>query len=308
MNHRCACLLWTIFTPLIIHGTSMPGKTAVGKRAQERYAGDHMPVASPEGKTRYLVEDLEVVYLSTCRDLARLHLSSHTGQNSNTALLIGHPDFRADTKRLTSIVSQLKSSQQAIASNAGATGILSQCAERTRIIEFATHGYYMHETSIQSLDPWMRSMLILAGVDSSLGRSVTTPLGDGILTAYEILGLDLRGTELVNLMVSESGLGEIRGREGVISLGSAFQIAGARTIISSLWEIPMMATFNLMEDFHKRWIDRDASSACYPAFRQAQLNMIQNLRTENGAAHPFYWAAFIYAGDPGDLIQPRQEK
>ena len=155
----------------------------------------------------------------------------------------------------------------------------------------------------------MRSALILAGVTSSLDRPAERDLSDGLLTAYEVTGLDLRGTELVNLTACKTALGDTGNGDGVTGLRSAFLLAGARSVIMSTWEVPVDETMAQMETFYDLWLAEDDPCVRYEAFRQAQHNLIASLRKENnGAAHPFYWAGFIYAGDPGDLPAPAQKK
>jgi CHAT domain-containing protein len=209
-----------------------------------------------------------------------------------------------------------------------------------RILQFATHGYTLDAPSQRSgwQNPLLRSMLILAGwnqwssqeaefyvVDRSvLSRSELLQRGldpaslgeslrrqpDGLLTAYEVTGMDLRGTDLVNLTACETGMGQVSG-EGVIGLRSAFLLAGARSLTISLWEVPAAETPRQITDFYQRWLGSE-SPGRYQAYRASQRKALAAARAASPDryeramghrvnAHPFYWASTIYVGDPGDL-------
>ena len=115
---------------------------------------------------------------------------------------------------------------------------------------------------------------------------------DGLLTAEDVSGLDLLDTDLVVLSACETGLGEIHVGEGVFGLRRAFVLAGAKTLVMSLWKVPDQQTQELMVDFYGRIL---AGRGCADALRETQLALKVKY------PDPLYWGAFICQGNPGAL-------
>jgi CHAT domain-containing protein len=95
---------------------------------------------------------------------------------------------------------------------------------------------------------------------------------DGIMTALEISELRLLGTNLVVLSACETGTGEISQGEGVFGLRRALQLAGAQTVIMSLWSIPDTETVSVMTDLYRR-LASGADAA--QALRESTLAQLQ---------------------------------
>jgi len=142
-------------------------------------------------------------------------------------------------------------------------------------------------------NPLFRSGLALAGANTWLnGGSLPEDAEDGLLTAEDVSGLNLFGTELVVLSACETGLGQVRAGEGVFGLRRAFVLAGARTVLMSLWQIPDQETVALMRTFYERLL---AGATPSHALREAQLAMRER------RSMPFFWGAFICQGDDRPL-------
>lgn len=142
-------------------------------------------------------------------------------------------------------------------------------------------------------NPLLRSGLVLTGANTwDRGGPLPPEAEDGILTSEGVSGLDLTATELVALSACQTGLGEVRIGEGVFGLRRAFVVAGAKTLIMSLWKVPDIQTQGLMVDFYQRIL---AGQSPADALREAQLAM------KTRYPHPYYWGAFICQGDPGPL-------
>lgn len=175
-----------------------------------------------------------------------------------------------------------------------------------RILHIITHGFFSRELAAHP-DPGTGAgaSAMLPAVtrnlpgEAALRRSGLALSGanlggpddsDGVLTADEVLALDLSGTQLVVLSACETALGEIEEREGVFGLRRAFVVAGAETQMLSLWEVQPTPTRLMMREYYTRLI---AGGGRSESLRQAQLAVASSERWR----HPAYWAAFIVSGD-----------
>lgn len=164
-----------------------------------------------------------------------------------------------------------------------------------KILHIATHGFFQPscQTTTKKWDSDFRSGFVLAGVNSYiLGQSLPAEVGNGIITAYEISGLNLFSTDLVVLSACETGIGDIIFCEGVYGLRRAFAIAGARALVLSLWSIPDEETKDLMVIFYSLLKSGKGKSE---AMREAQLALKKKY------PHPYFWGAFILQGDAGPI-------
>ncbi|MEI6089531.1 MAG: CHAT domain-containing tetratricopeptide repeat protein [bacterium] len=171
-----------------------------------------------------------------------------------------------------------------------------------RILHIATHGMFLEDVNIENKEtfgfetkkvvdnPLLRSGLFFTGADNYLKSDSDKPTGEdnGLLTAYEAMNLDLDKTELVVLSACETGLGEVKNGEGVFGLRRAFQQAGAKAVIMSLWSVDDEATQKLMSSFYSNWITGITKR---DAFNKAQ----QEVRSE--FKEPYFWGAFVMVGE-----------
>ncbi len=176
-----------------------------------------------------------------------------------------------------------------------------------RVLHIATHGFYISEECKHKLqskggaiaqggtvsdNPLLMSGLLLAGSNQLGEQKSSAEREDGVVTAEEVAGLNLAGVEMVFLSACETGLGQVISGEGVYGLRRAFQMAGARTVISSLWSIDDKSTAELVGG-----IFAGDPGGPLEAMRGSMLSRITKLRAEKKNADPFLWAAFVAAGD-----------
>ncbi|WP_346137030.1 CHAT domain-containing protein [Streptomyces carpaticus] len=175
------------------------------------------------------------------------------------------------------------------------------------ILHIASHGYFLDDDeSAESRPrqagrrafssfpaPLLNSGLALAGANTWLRRGrLPNPAEDGLLTAADLATMDLSGTELVVLSACDTGRGLVAVGQGVYGLRRSVGIAGARTLVMSLWQVPDRETQELMKDFYGRLKHGEPRGS---AFRAAQLAMRAR------KPDPYYWGAFICQGDPGPM-------
>jgi CHAT domain-containing protein/tetratricopeptide (TPR) repeat protein len=205
-------------------------------------------------------------------------------------------------------------------------------------LHLATHGFFAEESMRSPLErqerrrgddlygergvtgrhPSMLAGIVLSGANGMSREGEN----NGILTALEVTQMDLSGVNLVVLSACDTATEKRKSGEGVLGLQRAFQTAGARTLVSSMWRGHDAATSLLMEEFYRRlWGEEKLSKL--EALRQAQLHVLRNpaavekrakaLRAtvrgdaaalklpENdrvgGRSHPLWWAAFVLSGD-----------
>jgi CHAT domain-containing protein len=140
---------------------------------------------------------------------------------------------------------------------------------------------------------WLRGRvwLALAGANRPLAEAADE--NEGLLTAEEVVTLDLRGADWVVLSACQSGVAPTWSREGVLGMRRAFHLAGARAVIASQWPVADAATREWMSALYAARADHRTAGA---ALREACRSVLAARRRDGRPTLPFYWAAFTSTG------------
>jgi len=256
---------------------------------------------------KYLIEKLNIRYIPSGKELVKLY--QNRNKPSDDIVVFANPSFglniasnsqiRRGTidalKRTNSFFVPLsgswaeaknikklfrEDSEMYMKDNANEENLFK--IQAPKILHLSTHGFFIKDKDI--LNPMLKSGIALSGAN----YAIKTQTGNGIVTGFELSGINLNGTELVVLSACETGVGEVEEAEGVASLSKAFMKAGAKHIVMSLWSVDDKATATLMENFYQNIKDGKSYSV---ALREAKLSMIKSRKS-----HPYYWSAFIGSG------------
>jgi CHAT domain-containing protein/tetratricopeptide (TPR) repeat protein len=291
------------------------------------YQIDFNTLLSPSGQL--VIEMHRLHHLSSARDLLRF-TADHVREIGSGLLAVGNPhspfnrsvparestdnerhhqlmDLCADfLKRLPELpsaekevreVSELFTSETKetvmvlIGTDATEAAVKRLCTS-PRILHLAAHGFFCEERTrsgqplVERLDdPLLRTGLLL------------TPdayKDDGILTAQEVACLELSHLDWVVLSACGTALGRIIGGEGVFGLRRVFELAGARTVVMSMWKIDDRLARDLMPLIYRY---RLSGSSTVDAVRSAQLDLLLEQRKQNNRIHPALWGGIIAEGD-----------
>lgn len=267
---------------------------------------------------RYLLDAKDIRFVSNTKDILFFNKNK---KHSNSAFLLAYPDYKLDlpdnlaklsplpgTKKEVETIQGLLKSKSYNVNTVFAKEATEENLKKVNspyVLHIATHGYFLENTSEKAEDtrafgiepmkayenPLLRSGLLLAGADRAVNEMNTKEnkdKDDGILNAFEAMILNLDNTDLVILSACQTGLGEIKNGEGVYGLQRSFQVAGASSVITSLWEVSDEGTQDLMSAFYKYWLQ---SGNKHDAFRKAQLEIKTKYK------YPFYWGAFVLVGE-----------
>lgn len=164
---------------------------------------------------------------------------------------------------------------------------------RARWVHFDTHGFFedagvksalspdanpLDQFRVEGMAGIARTPLVLSGL---LLGAPDQPTRDGeesseLLTAEAVAGLSLPDLDLAVLSACDTGLGTVVVGEGVFGLQRAFHLAGARSVLATLWEVPSDATETLIAEFYTNLWQKKLSTI--EALRQAQLTLLKDRR------------------------------
>lgn len=271
---------------------------------------------------KFLVDEKNITLLANTRDLLFLKNKKKTAFTKANAVLLGYPKYflgkdkvikKIDSQRDVDVARLSDEDRSGIAELPGtkdeiqkinsilqtqqwkidelideqATETSVKEAAQPRLMHIATHGFFSDATATGT-DPMLRAGLLFTGAANYFQDKINVGTDDGVLTAYEASNLNLDNTEMVVLSACETGQGEVQNGEGVYGLQRAFQTAGAKSILMSLWKVDDTATQDLMTTFYQNWM---AGKSKAEAFRQAQLTI------KNKYGNPYYWGAFVLMGE-----------
>jgi CHAT domain-containing protein/tetratricopeptide (TPR) repeat protein len=264
-----------------------------------------------DARGRFEIERYAISYLGSGRDVLRMQVSRAT---TTPPVVVADPAFGdapvtsggpvyfsplAGTKQEAEAIGRLLPGAVVLTGSRATKAALSDVGAPS-ILHIASHAFFLPEggtpsaapdaatrsmtPNVQSANPLLRSGIALAGANLS------RPGDPGILTALEASTLNLWGTRLVTLSACDTGLGDVKTGEGVYGLRRAFFVAGAESLVMTLWPISDQVTRTVMTRYYTALARGEGRAA---ALRRVQLAMI----ADPDRRHPFYWAGFIEAGD-----------
>jgi CHAT domain-containing protein/tetratricopeptide (TPR) repeat protein len=230
----------------------------------------------------------------------------------SSLLLVGDVDFgpgtrfrplrgtRAEIDSLTRLAPRAGLPVTVRRSGGATVSQLRDDLQRALYVHIGTHGYFVGEDPAgpgmtrsrapllpRTLDGGERQDLLLS---SGLALAGANGGWQGLVSAEELLGLDLRGVKLVVLSACDAGRGQELTGQGVMGLRASLLAAGADAVLMSLWKVPDESAVMLMQEFYTRlWTDGLSPAA---ALQAAQAKV----RDDRRFGAPVHWAGWVLAG------------
>ncbi len=274
-------------------------------------------------------DDRFICAVDSPRALAALITTKAATVLNPSVLLAGNIDYNDPQRRVNNLlgtgaeveeIGRLAISKKLpVTQRAGQAATKEQIAEdilKADYVHLATHGFArlqsnaetransthialergsdVHGSPFSARNPLVDSGLFFAYPMNRSGLGQLAGAEPGILTAEEIVGIDLKNCQLVTLSACQTGLGKGYSGQGLVGMRSALAGAGARSTLMSLWSVPDAATRKLMVEFYRNLWDGGKSKAA--ALRLAQES-VRNDKTHSDWKLPYYWAAWVLAGE-----------
>ena len=273
--------------------------------------------AIPTGNDKYVLDNSNIVLVSNTKDIFLNKQGKSKEKTSDNASMFGNPIYYVDAskpkkgaigqlpgteKEINALIQLLDENGWTTSENLEykATESEIKLVKSPKIFHVATHGFFTPAQQVAQNaasgqkeataleNPLLRTGLLLTGAGDLLNKTeFNYNEEDGILTAYEAMNMNLDNTDLVVLSACETGLGETKVGEGVYGLQRAFMVAGAKTLIMSMFKVDDTATQKLMVNFYQKWLITGNK-------RQSFVEAKKELRNEY--EDPIYWGAFIMIG------------
>jgi CHAT domain-containing protein len=276
-----------------------------------------IPFAALHDGQDYLVRKATISMLRSGRDLLR----PRTAEAHTDALLLANPEYRGTTcvrNNLSSLPASSEEAKEICARLATPRMLTGPQADKQSLLQakspgllfIGSHGLWMDDDPmphcrgieagnrsmtampLRTEDPLVRSALALAGLCPEERGGVNE--ARSVVTASELLGMNLWGSQMVVLSSCQSGLGRVEIGQGINGLTAALLASGAETVVASLWMVNDLSTRMLMSQFITNVLDPKISRA--EALRKASLHLMMN-----GYPHPVAWAPFLVIGEAGVL-------
>ena len=272
--------------------------------------------AIPTGDGKYVLDNSNIILVSNTKDIYTNKTRTRIVQQEKRALMFGNPDFYQSAtasnrisnlpgtaKEVTDLHALLKEKGWVTDDYMQLRASEAQVKElnNPKIFHIATHGFFKPSEDMEASsntvevnknkayeNPLLRTGLLMKGAGDILDKTNSNyNTESGILTAYEAMNLNLDQTELVVLSACETGLGDLEVGEGVYGLQRAFLVAGARTLVMSMFKVDDDATQQLMVSFYRKWLTTGKMRESFIEAKKEVRNTYQD---------PIYWGAFIMIG------------
>ncbi len=260
---------------------------------------------------QYLLEKFDIVHLLNPIQFLE---KSPISRNTHHAVLMGDPGFDVDLNAsrertvklnhftgLPGTQEELRAIDNVLKSHSWKTSLYLKGAatesnlkslHSPTILHLASHGFFSADIVPLNQEAkkefLFHSGIVLTGANKSLARGSTSFQNDGIVTAYEVMNLDLTNTQLVVLSACETGLGRIENGEGVFGLQRSFMQSGAKNVLISLWKVDDEMTKELMIKFYQYLVLGNSMSK---SLKQAQIDQSKLV------SNPALWGGFVLVGN-----------